>query len=215
MDDFLKSLKKDPLVYYIYQRDPSIYGIETTIKKYIVIVDKDYVIPKDFEDFKIKYDTKRIIDFKIESDGFNFVFFEMQEWFNEVLNCKIIAWECSCLNKKFVPKEHVKLILTVNNSKIRKNFKENSFTLFTSALSNIKENQLEIAKEFLFQILKEADFSNQIINNHKIINFKTPKIFYDKLFSCEAGESLMITFLELYNNVGASLYDNNWEDLLT
>ena len=50
MNSYLKHLKEDPLVYYVYQSDLSIYNIPTEIKEYIVIVNEKYKIPKEFQE---------------------------------------------------------------------------------------------------------------------------------------------------------------------
>lgn len=42
MDKFIEQLKKDPLVYYIYQTDLSIYGIPDE-ENYTIITDDNHI----------------------------------------------------------------------------------------------------------------------------------------------------------------------------
>ena len=72
----LNELKSNPLVYYIYQVDYSIFDIEGQDPKYIVIIDNDCSkssIPSDEDDLEI-YTTK--------------------EWFDKLVNSEIITWIC-------------------------------------------------------------------------------------------------------------------------
>lgn len=206
MNKYLEHLIKDPLVYYVYQSDLSIYGIPTEEEKYIVIVNKDYQVPEDFEEYKIPgYDWKPI-KFGIKCDNTEFTFFEMQEWFSKVLNCEVLAWQCSCLDKKFIQKEHVKLTLEVDPLKLRKNFTAMFDPYFLVANSKFSQGDFIGGKLKLFEILKEAEFSNQIIDNHKIVNFKTVKEYYDQLISVEDNEDLILKkFLELQDKTGELL----------
>ena len=101
MIEYLKKLKEDPLVYYIYQLGLSIYNIPEDNYSYIVIVD-----PK----FK---------NIKINSENCNFIFYSTDKWFDKVLNNDIDTWICSCLNKKFIIKEHVKILIKPDVLKLR------------------------------------------------------------------------------------------------
>ena len=105
MATYIEILKKDPLVYYIYQMDLSIYGIQSEQPKYLVVVDSKYQVPKELR------------------ENTEFVFFNTEEWFIKVLNCEVLVWQCSCLNRKFIIKEHVKLVLSTDALKLRQNFK--------------------------------------------------------------------------------------------
>ena len=198
MNKYLEHLIKDPLVYYVYQSDLSIYEIPTDKKQYIVIVNKDYKVPKDFEEYKTPgYDWKPI-KFGVEYDNSVFVFFEMQEWFSKVLNCEVLAWQCSCLDKKFIHKEHVKLTLETNPLKLRNSFMAMFDPYFITATSKFSQGDFIGGKQKLFEILKEAEFSNQIIDNHKIVSFKAAKPYYDELMAIEDNEDLILEkFLEL------------------
>ena len=163
MNKYLEHLKQDTLVYYIYQSDFSIYNIPTTNSSYIVIVDRNYVVPKEFKQYKYpSYDWKPI-KFGINCEGDNFEFFEMQEWFKYVLNCDIKAWECSCLPRKFIHKEHVKLLLETDLLKLRKNFDNSLDPYIIKVVSDLNLGKFEEAKLTLFSLLKSLIFTKLIV----------------------------------------------------
>ena len=87
MTSFLEYLIEDPDCLYIYNRDFSIYGLPSK-QRYTVIVKDDWICPEDYWE---------------ESEN-GFEIYNLQEWFDFVLNGKLIGWECACLNKKYVIK---------------------------------------------------------------------------------------------------------------
>lgn len=199
MNKYLEHLKEDKLVYYIYQNDLSIYDISSDCPNYIVIANKDYRVPEEFKDSIIDAYKWKPFKFGVIHDGSKFIFYEMQEWFKYVLNCDILAWECSCLNKKFIIKEHVKLMLETDLLKLRKNFDAMLDPYMLYANSKMAVNDFDSAKFKLFEILKTIIFTNQIIENHKIVNYKAVKDSYYKLINCEeTQDSVLGTFLELF-----------------
>lgn len=180
MATYIEILKKDPLVYYIYQMDLSIYGIQSEQPKYLVVVDSKYQIPKELR------------------ENTEFVFFNTEEWFIKVLNCEVLVWQCSCLNRKFIIKEHVKLVLSTDALKLRQNFKAMLDPYFLVAMSKISNGDFVEGKLKLLDILKEAEFSNQILDFHKIINYGIIKSYYDQLMETENDEEKIIAkFMEL------------------
>ena len=173
-------LKRDPLVYYIYQKDLSIFGIEADISQYLVVIDKAYNIPSELK------------------ENTSFEFLEIQDWFSKVLNSEIIAWQCLCLNRKFVIKEHVKLNIAADILKLRKNFNAIYDPYVIFAMSEISAGNFVNGKLKLLEVLKEGDFSNQIIDFHKIINFGVVKSYYNELMKTENSEEAIFTkFVEL------------------
>ena len=177
----IEILKKDPLVYYIYQKDLSIFGIESNVSKYLVVVDKCYNIPAEFRE-----------------NSSEFEFLNIDDWFSKVLNCDILAWQCSCLNRKFVIKEHVKLTLSVDATKLRKNFNAMYDPYVIFAMSEISNGNFTNGRLKLLEILKEGDFSNQVIDFHKIINFSVIKSYYNELMKTEDNEEAIFKkFVEL------------------
>ena len=198
MNKTLENLVKDPLVYYVYQSGFSIYEIDSKDKEYIVIVDKKYKIPKD-----------------LKEEHCSFEFYQMDEWFKKVINNDILAWECSCLNKKFVIKEHVKLLLITNPLQIRKNFDAMMDPYFTYANENLQSGDFDIGKSALWEILKEALFANQIIDNHKIVNLKQAGLIWNSLNEADDNyESIMEKFLELSKKTISLLYKKTDDMLL-
>ena len=180
MATYIEILKKDPLVYYIYQMDLSIYGIQSEQPKYLVVVDSKYQVPKELR------------------ESIEFVFFNTEEWFIKVLNCEVLVWQCSCLNRKFIIKEHVKLVLSTDALKLRQNFKAMLDPYFLVAMSKISNGDFVEGKLKLLDILKEAEFSNQILDFHKIINYGIIKSYYDQLMETENDEEKIISkFMEL------------------
>ena len=91
MNKYLEHLVKDPLVYYVYQSDLSIYGIPSEEREYIVVVDKNYKVPEEFKKNTYFGHEQKSIDFNVKVENSNFIFFEMQEWFSKVLNCEVIV----------------------------------------------------------------------------------------------------------------------------
>ena len=121
MNKFLQHLIEDPKVYYVYQRGSSIYGLNTKDGDidYLVIIDSEYKLPKEFKEYAFdsgyKNDRKNI-----KFDNCDFMFIYIKNWFKMVLDNKIPAWECACLNKKYIKKEYVKLILKTDIVKLIK-----------------------------------------------------------------------------------------------
>jgi hypothetical protein len=152
----LNKLKEDNLVYFIYQRGSVIYDLTTSDSDmdYFVIVDDDY------ENNQIVYNPKypnQLGNLKINNEDFTFI--KISEWFKKIETCDIECWECACLPKKFVFKEHVKLLMHTDPLKLRLQID-----------SLIRDPNL--SPDNYCSILKKLKFAIQIIENHKIINFK-------------------------------------------
>lgn len=146
MTSFIEYLKECPDCLYIYNRDYSIYGLPEQ-ERYTIVVKDNWVIPEEFQDE---------LDFKYE-------IYKISEWFDVVLNGSLMAWECACLNKKYVIKEHVKLMMSTNPLQLRK---------YVDAL--IAEAYESIGISYYWDVLKAIRFATQIIEHHKIVNFKEP-----------------------------------------
>lgn len=192
MNKYLEHLKEDQSIYYIYQHDLSIYGQPLDNYSYIVIVNKDYQVPEEFKDC-VKGNKN---DLYYEGD--RFIFYEMQEWFQKVLNCDVLAWECSCLNKKYIIKEHVKLMIDVDLLKLRKNFDAMLDPYLLHVMYEINNDRPNTACDKLFELLKTIIFTNQIIENHKIVNYNIIDKHYKLFNSGRTYEEIMLVFLELF-----------------
>jgi hypothetical protein len=69
---------------------------------------------------------------------------------------------------------------------------------FLVAMSKISNGDFVEGKLKLLDILKEAEFSNQILDFHKIINYGIIKSYYDQLMETENDEEKIIAkFMEL------------------
>ena len=131
--------------------DYSIFNIEGQDPKYIVIIDND------------------CLKSSIASDEDNFEIYTTKEWFDKLVNSEIITWICSCLDKKFIIKEYVKLLGIRDDLKIRNNFDRDI------DLSCVKIIDSDNKQEVIFDLLVKLLFSHQIMDFNKIINFTEPK----------------------------------------
>ena len=93
----------------------------------------------------------------------------------------MIGWECACLNKKYVIKEHVKLLMKTNPLQLKK-------TIRTQRLNNGLYSDVNILRDW--ELIKNIKFAIQIIENHKIVNFKEAKNDYFNLSKCESVKEL-------------------------
>ena len=164
MNSFLDYLKESPDCLYIYNRDFSIYGLESK-ERYTIVVKDNWICPEDWVGF--------------DTDVYEV--FYLNEWFNIVLNGDLIGWECACLNKKYVIKEHVKLLMKTNPLQLKK-------TIRTQRLSNETYSDINILRDW--ELIKNIKFAIQIIENHKIVNFKEAKNDYFNLLKCESIEEI-------------------------
>ena len=146
MTNFIEYLKEDKNCLYIYNRNYSIYGLPDK-ERYTIIVNDGWICPEDWIGF----------------DASVYEIYYLQQWFNLVTSGSLIGWECACLNKKYVIKEHVKLLMHANPLQLRKDidklYNENLAT------SNIDYNKY-------FSIIRAIRFTLQILDNHKILNYK-------------------------------------------
>lgn len=183
---YLKHLIESPLVYYVYQRDLSIYEVnskESNIN-FLVIIDEAYEVPKEFKQYKVGSPHNKI-KYRVEYNGCSFLFYEMQDWFKQVLNCSLEAWECACLDKKFIYKEHVKLMMTTDFYKLREWFDTSYKSYINRYVFLTSHNRDKEARETLWTIIKSIKLINQILISHKIVNFKEASPEYDTLMNYE------------------------------
>lgn len=145
----LEELKQNNLVYFIYQMGNAIYGLKDPIDKFLVIVDDEYK-NKDI----VQTTEKDCFGCIKTSDGiFNFI--KISTWFSKIEKCDIEAWKCACLPKRFIHKEHVKLLMSTDPLKIR------------LQIDNLIKDSTDYCEN-----IKKCKFAIQIIENHKIVNFK-------------------------------------------
>ena len=168
----LNKLIEHPEVYYIYDLRGAAFGVDN-LGEYIIIT-KDGLVIKD------ELDDSEIVNVSIYSSS---------EWFKLVVNGEILPWICACIDKKYILKEHVKLLMTTNPLQLRKCFEATRVQI----LSNLGE--AESSKRFnLWKIILFARFCNQIIENHKIVNFKNSANDYQELRKYTDDNELLNAF---------------------
>ena len=168
----LNKLIEHPEVYYIYDLRGAVFGVDN-LGEYIIVV-KDGLIIED------ELDDSEIVKVSIYSSS---------EWFKLVINGEILPWICACIDKKYILKEYIKLLMTTNPLQLRKCF-------------DITKNQIllnlgktELSKQFnLWKIILFARFCNQIIENHKIINFRNSANDYRELRKYKNFDELLNIF---------------------
>lgn len=99
-----------------------------------------------------------------------------------VLDNKIPAWECACLNKKFIKKEYVKLILKTDIIKLIKDLIIRCRTLF-DYLDDYKT---------VWYFVKDVLFVQQIIDFHKITDFKEANKYYNNIKNAEPNDRVIL-----------------------
>ena len=168
----LNKLIEHPEVYYIYDLRGAAFGVDD-LGEYIIVT-KDGLVIKD------ELDDSEIINVSIYSSS---------EWFKLVVNGEILPWICACIDKKYILKEYVKLLMTTNPLQLRKCFEATRVQI----LSNLGET--ESSKRFnLWKIILFARFCNQIIENHKIVNFKNSANDYQELRKYTNDNELLNAF---------------------
>ena len=168
----LNKLIEHPEVYYIYDLRGAVFGIDN-LGEYIIVV-KDGLIIKD------ELDDSEIVKVSIYSSS---------EWFKLVINGEILPWICACIDKKYILKEYIKLLMTTNSLQLRKCFDITK----NQILSNLGET--ELSKQFnLWKIILFARFCNQIIENHKIVNFRNSANDYRELRKYNNFDDLLNVF---------------------
>ena len=171
----LNKLIENPEVYFIYDLRGSVFGIDN-LGEYIIVIKDGLVIVDEFDDSEI---IKTAI-------------YTSSEWFKLVVNGEILPWICACIDKKYILKEHVKLLMTTNPLQLRKCFD----TTKAQILSNLEET--ESSTQFnLWKIILFARFCNQIIENHKIVNFRNSANDYYELRKCSDSSELFSIFHRL------------------
>lgn len=155
---------ENPDCLYIYNRDFSIYGFSSK-QRYTIVVKDGWICPEEY----------------LDHDESVYQIYELKEWFNYVLNGKLIGWECACLNKKYVLKEHVKLMMTTNPIQLRKDIDEQIKSLFLVSVIDVN---------VYINLLRQIKFSIQIIHNHKIVNYKDGLDDFISIKNAESNEEI-------------------------
>lgn len=183
--NLLEHLIENKDILYIYEIGLQIYGLFTDSedRDFLLVISDDYDIPKELKDNE------------------HITIYRISDWFKKVLLNEMIAWECACLPKKYVIKEHVKLLLQTNPLQLRKEFDETYKYTFASAQANILKDKPITGQKGLWTIIKYLKFANQIIENHKIVNFKDVAEDYRQIVNGQISDfdAIMDTFNERLN----------------
>lgn len=196
----LEKLKEDPNVLYIYETGLQIYGLFEGIpnRKFTIICTHNYS-PDGFV-------NDEAVD---ESDVFEK--FDITHWFNLVENESILAWECACLPKKFIHKEYVKLLLKTDPLKLRKIYEVEKKICLFGYDEYLEADAIISAQKELFYLFKLVKLSNQIIENHKIVNFKTLANDYRHIVT---GEKYDLEYFNAYINDELLQFKRFTDDIL-
>ena len=191
---FYKWLIESPMVYYLYNRGSIIYGLNTEKSNidFLVVVDPKFTLPEEFSEYKTKGYDHRDIPYRVFIDNCDFIFFTTNEWFSKVTHGDIIAWECACLPKKFIHKEHVKLMMTTNPLQLRKDADDYLELYYMVATNHFQNKEFDKWKKQLWDIIKYIKLTNQIIENHKIIDFKEANSDYRQLVENNYEDEVVI-----------------------
>ena len=149
-----EELLQDPNVLYVYEIGPQIYGLfERVDRKKFLVICNDGLEP-DIEPTREKeYIIKRIGD-----------------WFQEVMSGQMLPWICACLNKKFVHKEHVKLIMNTNPIQLRKDYDTLEKATWEEVIELLNENGPLNAEKKAWELYRYLNFANQIIEFYHLRN---------------------------------------------
>lgn len=152
----LQQLIDDKEILYIYEIGLQIYGLFEGVddRDFLLIVSDDFVPSEELKDDE------------------HFQIIKIKDWFDSVLENSMLAWICACLPKKYVIKEHVKLLLQTNPLQLRKEFDSIIDYKLASAGAYIIKDAPLTGQKILWEIIRYLKFANQIIENHKIVNFK-------------------------------------------
>lgn len=168
INDFIKYIQEDEDILYGYVLPPELYNLDSGRTKYVLITKYAYKVPDKYKDLYI-------------------IHLPIQLYFRYVTSCDIFAWILSCLDKKYVIKEHVKMFMLYEPLKLR-------MSIVNEMIWLININDIEDFEKILLmtKAYKYCAFANQIVENHKIINYKTLSTDIKKIqngdFSCVQRE---------------------------
>lgn len=118
----------------------------------IIIIKDEYDAPKEYHDEKL---------------------FTMSEWFKLVEDCELFPWMCACIKPKYLIKEHVKILMHSDPYKLRCNI-----DAYVHELRDAWDDASEVERDRLKSLIYSMTlYASQIIEYHKIINFKAATKF--------------------------------------
>ena len=195
----LNKLINDPKVLYIYEVGIQVYGLfpDTKDRDFVIICDNNYV--PEIENLQDEFENTFMLD-DPEDGSLQIQIIGINDWFERVLNGDLLAWECACLPKKYIHKEYVKLMLTTNPLQLRKNFDQYYKDVIPAAENMFKSGNTITGQKILWNIIRDVMFINQIIENHKILNFKEPQSAYRNIVNgqCTDWDTTFSVFYEYF-----------------
>ena len=193
MNKFLTYLKENPDCLYIYSRDFSIYGLSKIDNEYTVIVKDTWELSKDWIGLNLEDHSNHVI---LEFNNDKFYIYTISIWFDMVLHNDITCWICSCINKKFIIKEHVKLLMKPNILDLRKYIDAEFDPYFLYGQSLLDSGNYNKGKQILWEIIRDIKFVNQIYENHKIVNFKEANSDWNTINNSQDTDSIVKAWLD-------------------
>lgn len=174
MNNFIKYIKEEDDILYGYHFPPEFYGISFGVDKYVLITKWAYKIPKEFE-------------------SYYYICIPIQLFLDWVTKQKLFAWELSCCDRKYIIKEHVKIIMQFNPIKLRDNLDEENNWLASQSCNDLINQRVLYSKMY-----KNIIYTNQILDNHKIINFKAVGFGLEKINSAENSTAFKALVIDEY-----------------
>lgn len=169
--DTLDDLIQNENIHYIYQIDDTIFGVKTETPRYVIIAEKLNFLEKELP--------------------FSFIAYSTKDWFNNLLNGELIGWVTACINKKYIIKEAVKLLMSFDDICLRKTAE----LLYHHSVHN-------------YENVRDLKLILQILINHKIVNYNIGQ----KLIEM-SEEELNTTATDTYNHI-CSLTDIRYKGYL-
>lgn len=135
---------------------------------YIYNLHPYYLYDKYIIVYSDKFDLKDIpTDINIHAMPIN-------KWLKLGVNNDLLVWKCSCLNKKYIIKEYVKLICKSNPLQLRK---------YIDSKLSLEPFKSSIGDSYL--LLKDINYTIQIIEYHKIKNYSVCNDYYELCKKCK------------------------------
>lgn len=164
----LNTLIQNKDIYYIYNIKP--------------------ITPTDTDEYIIITNNK----FKNKNLGSNVLIINLKSWFEHSIKSDLLAWICACLNKKYIIKEHVKLLCETKPLSLRKE------------IDSIK-SVLKMTPEESYYFLANMTYAIQIIENHKIVKYNVLKDYYNLVKDLTDPEEITKYFIKFYEPLRKTL----------
>lgn len=191
-----EELLRDPKILYVYETGPQIYGLFEGVnrRKFTIICEDGY--SPDIESTREK----------------EYTVYPMKAWFEMVMSGNMLTWICACLNKKFIYKEAVKLLISTDPLQLRKEYDKLKINIMRDTPINLAEGNFLTVQKQVWELYKYLKFANQIIENHKIVNFKCVAAKYNEIVTGE--EMTYEQFSELLDNDELKIFKRYTDEIL-